>query len=329
MSSTAPDLAGLIDQVRRALPVPITGVVSDGQESIRKAVAKALDGVPHQLCHFHYLREAAKPISEADRHAKKELKKRVRGIRPIECRAEEGEDDAAAEVVRGYCAAVRAALTDDGLPPLAAAGLKLHDRLSRIATSLDHVASLAGGLPGGLSRLRQLLRRGLEETAALWPAVREAYKWVQRVARILKNEEGLPTKTVRRRLVQLLGRMRRATTGEPSVRAGLKQFLKVTRSYWPGLFRCYDTADLPRTNNDLEHTLRQPSLPRASVQRSAAVLAGSGRDGPGAGDLGLGDAAPAGGRLGVASGLCGALARAASGVGGAARGAAEAAALPP
>ena len=84
LSSTAPDLAGLIDQVRRALPVPITGVVSDGQESIRKAVAKALDGVPHQLCHFHYLREAAKPISEADRHAKKELKKRVRGIRPID-----------------------------------------------------------------------------------------------------------------------------------------------------------------------------------------------------------------------------------------------------
>src|SRR5271166_5276738 len=69
LSSTAPDLAGLIDQVRRALPVPITGVVSDGQESIRKAVAKALDGVPHQLCHFHYLREAAKPIYEADRHA--------------------------------------------------------------------------------------------------------------------------------------------------------------------------------------------------------------------------------------------------------------------
>ena len=90
--------------------MPITGVVSDGQESIRKAVAKALDGVPHQLCHFHYLREATKPISEADRHAKKELKKRVRGIRPIdrtaEKEAEQGEDDAAAEVVRGYCAAV-------------------------------------------------------------------------------------------------------------------------------------------------------------------------------------------------------------------------------
>ena len=26
----------------------------------------------------------------------------------------------------------------------------------------------------------------------------------------------------------------------------------MTRSYWPGLFRCYDVAELPRTNNDLE-----------------------------------------------------------------------------
>ena len=296
LSSTATDLADLIDQVRRALPVPITGVVSDGQESIRKAVAKALDGVPHQLCHFHYLREAAKPIYEADRHAKKELKKRVRGIRPIERTAEkeaeaeegEGEANAEAEVVRGYCAAVRAALTDDGLPPLAASGLKLHDRLSRIAASLDHVAALAGSLPGGLKRLQQLLRRGLEETAALWPPVREAYKWVKRVARILKNEEGLPAQKVRRRLVQLLVRMRRAaaTTGEPSVRAGLRQFLKVTKSYWPGLFRCYESADLPRTNNDLEHLFgshryherrasgRRRASPSLVVMGSARVISG-------------------------------------------------------
>ena len=112
--------------------------------------------------------------------------------------------------MRGYCAAVRAALTDDGLPPLAASGLKLHDRLSQIAASLDRVAARAGSLPGGLKRLQQLLRRGLEETAALFPPVREAFKWVKRVARILKNEEQLPAAKVRRRLVQLLVRMRQA-----------------------------------------------------------------------------------------------------------------------
>lgn len=32
----------------------------------------------------------------------------------------------------------------------------------------------------------------------------------------------------------------------------LSTFRKVTTSYWPGLFHCYDHADLPRTNNELE-----------------------------------------------------------------------------
>ena len=101
-------------------------------------MAQALPGVPHQLCQFHSLREAAKPISEADRHAKTVLKKRVRGIRPIE-RQLEGRTDPAAEVMRGYCSAVRSALTDDGRPPLGAAGLTLQDRLSTIAESLERV----------------------------------------------------------------------------------------------------------------------------------------------------------------------------------------------
>ena len=33
----------------------------------------------------------------------------------------------------------------------------------------------------------------------------------------------------------------------------MDHFLKVTRSYFGGLFHCYDVPDLPRTNNDLEH----------------------------------------------------------------------------
>src|SRR5205814_7100175 len=57
LSSTRDDLAKRIGEVKEALPVPIAGVVSDGQPSIRRAVAEALDGVPHQLCQSHDLRE--------------------------------------------------------------------------------------------------------------------------------------------------------------------------------------------------------------------------------------------------------------------------------
>lgn len=141
LSSASDELAGLLREVAAdlaALGVPVGGVVSDGQHSIRLAIARVWPDVPHQLCHFHYLREAALPIFEADRHAKKELKKTVRGVRPIE-RKVEGRDDEAAQVVLGYCAAVRSALTDDGRPPLKAAGLRLHDRLEAIEASLGRI----------------------------------------------------------------------------------------------------------------------------------------------------------------------------------------------
>lgn len=100
LSATEADLTLVIQEVGDALPVPIQGVISDGQHQMRHAVARALPGIPHQLCQFHYLREAAKPIYEADRHAKTQLKQQVRGVRPIE-RALEGRDDAEAAAVRG------------------------------------------------------------------------------------------------------------------------------------------------------------------------------------------------------------------------------------
>jgi hypothetical protein len=139
LSACEADLANLLREVQQEIDVPIRGVISDGQRSIRKAVQAVLPDVPHQLCHFHYLREAAKPVYDADKHAKKELKKHLRGVRPIE-RAVEKQQDEEAEAIRGYCLAVRAALTDDGRPPLAAPGLKLNERITAIAASLTRVS---------------------------------------------------------------------------------------------------------------------------------------------------------------------------------------------
>jgi hypothetical protein len=143
LSSSQEDLAMLLKEVKEVLPVKVGGLVSDGQLSIRKAVASVFPEDSHQLCHFHYLREAAKPIYEADRHAKKELKKQVRGIRPIERSLEKGSGEEA-HIVHGYCLAVRSSLTDDGHPPLSAPGLKLYDRLTQISASIERVAEKRG-----------------------------------------------------------------------------------------------------------------------------------------------------------------------------------------
>jgi hypothetical protein len=42
--------------------------------------------VPHRYCANHFLRDAAKPVLEADSHAKVKMRRKVRGLRNIERR---------------------------------------------------------------------------------------------------------------------------------------------------------------------------------------------------------------------------------------------------
>jgi hypothetical protein len=141
LSSTQGDLTALLTEVKdllKELQVPVKGVISDGEETIGKAVTFVFADVPHQLCQFHYLKDATKPLYEADRHAKTELKRHLRGVRPIE-RALEEQSTPENEAVRGYCLAVRAALTDDGRSPLQPSGLKLFERVTQVSDSLARI----------------------------------------------------------------------------------------------------------------------------------------------------------------------------------------------
>ena len=85
-------------------------------------------------------------------------------------RQTEGRTDAEAEVIQGYCSAVRSALTDDGRPPLEPSGLKLHERLSAIGKSLDLVEKNKG-LPTELQQLKRAIEKGLQTTSKLWPPI--------------------------------------------------------------------------------------------------------------------------------------------------------------
>ena len=65
-------------------------------------------------------------------------------MRPIE-RELEGREDPASGSVRGYCLAVRSAITDDGRAPLAASCIKLHERIEAIEASIERVVVGAKG----------------------------------------------------------------------------------------------------------------------------------------------------------------------------------------
>jgi hypothetical protein len=75
---------------------------------------------------------------------------------------------------------------------------------------------------------------------------------VHRAAHIVTNTEALPAPAVARRLDGLCGAMSRHRARAGGLRDAVGHFLKVTRSYRPGLFQCHAVSDLPGTNNALE-----------------------------------------------------------------------------
>ena len=103
-------------------------------------------------------------------------------------------------------------------------------------------------------KLKQIISTGVEQTAPLFTPIAVAYNWIHQAADILDNQAGHSAIEVKRSYQNLLAQMSRWKHKAGSLESGITHFLKITRSYWSGLFHCYEVEDLPRTNNDLEHT---------------------------------------------------------------------------
>ena len=100
-----------------------------------------------------------------------------------------------------------------------------------------------------LRRLRRLVADALDRTRDLWPDIRRAYGWVHGAARILNNAAGLDAAAVARRFAGLVAAIGRHRAKAGALAGAVDHFLKVTRSYRPGLFHGYSVPDLPRMSD--------------------------------------------------------------------------------
>jgi hypothetical protein len=145
--ASAPMLARLLGPIAQT-KLPVLGVVSDAQESIRIAVASVFPGVPHQLCQYHALREAAEPLWEADRRLLVEAKKELRGLRDVEERTRRPEAaepaDPASGVVLDTVLALRQVVRERGTLPFDFAGLRALDALDELGATLDRCLEKKG-----------------------------------------------------------------------------------------------------------------------------------------------------------------------------------------
>jgi hypothetical protein len=168
LSATEDEVRRLIQKAREwaeSLDTPVGLWVSDKQDAFVKGIAAEFPDVPHRYCDNHFLRDVAKPVLEADSHAKVQMRQKVRGLRKIEQtvlqrqKAETKEDitpdasevtvmtaaakqspavvDPAGSVVLAYCAAVRGILNDDQGGPLHPPGLRMAEALNEVQESIQ------------------------------------------------------------------------------------------------------------------------------------------------------------------------------------------------
>src|SRR4051812_5504216 len=170
LSATGDEVRRLIVRARQwaeSLGKPVALWLSDKQDAFVTGIAAEFPEVPHRYCDNHFLRDLAKPVTEADSHAKVQMRKKVRGLRTIEQavlarrKAESASDltpDApqatvpataatldltpavvapADSVVLDYCVAVRGILNDDQGGPLHPAGLRMAEALNEVQASLQ------------------------------------------------------------------------------------------------------------------------------------------------------------------------------------------------
>lgn len=174
LSSTAAEVQRLLARARvwvERLNLPVRCWISDKQDAFVTGIAAEFPDVPHRYCHNHFLRDLAKPVLEADSHAKVKMRKHVRGLRAIERavlaeRVAETADAVSAtatvrdpaatsapatettgEVVLAYCAAVRGILNDNHGGPLQPPGERMAEALTEVRQSLERNLEAKKGGP--------------------------------------------------------------------------------------------------------------------------------------------------------------------------------------
>lgn len=129
-----------------ALGVPVLGAISDAQESLQQAIADLWPSIPHQLCQYHVLREASRPIYEQDRKLKVEMRKpiqeRVRKVRKQleqQRQAARGPEAEQLAVLADYTLGIQTAINLEGKQPFDYAGIAAYDGLAALHRSLEEV----------------------------------------------------------------------------------------------------------------------------------------------------------------------------------------------
>jgi hypothetical protein len=166
-------------------------------------------------------------------------------------------DPEAEQVITQLCRHTRYLLTLKGRPPFRLAGMETYERLQHVTClSLD---LLAQRYEPRLAQLYQGLQSALSPFAQTYQELRQGAAWLRDIAYILEPVPTYPFSAadVAGQLRSYLDTVQRQPKVPPTLATFGRHLDTVSRSYWPGLFHCYEVSGLPRTNNELESHFRE------------------------------------------------------------------------
>jgi hypothetical protein len=163
------------------------------------------------------------------------------------------------EIVTALLRHTRYLLTLKGRPPLRLAGLETYERLDDVARL--SLALVAERYDPRLAQLYQGLQAALSPFAATFQALQQGAAWLRDIVYILEPTGPQPClgEQVAKPLRGYLDTLRPRPDLTPILGEFGHHLDTVSRSYWPGLFHCYDVPGLPRTNNEIESRFRDTS----------------------------------------------------------------------
>lgn len=262
-------LSELFKEIEQLYGVPIVSIISDKQRSIVNAVKQFNPNIPHAFCHYHFLNHVLEPISAKDRQLKKRLRRAVRQLSIVQ-NSRNADLNELYSLFLPVSEQLKCAIAAKGNRFEVLVGVEVYENLKYVIQELLQFTSwnLTAKVNRTLTSLIEMLQKMLENNQTLYEDIKVLNPDFKEIRDILskRNERSQEIQKRIKQWLEILSRRLKESdlehnpnkikwkqpTSKMTCEEVWQEWIRLTNSYYDGLFSAYDHKDLDFTNNAKE-----------------------------------------------------------------------------
>ncbi len=271
-------LAEIFRTIEKKYEVPIPAVISDHQQNIIKAVQEVWPGIPHQFCHYHFLKNLHRTINAVDSHLHVKLSAIINRLYICHLPSAstrymfQGRELDLREWVAPLITDLTRLLREKTRDFDIFAGFNLYDRLLPYIALMDQLLQEVNPIKRLytlIARTRTTLNYTLEQLAPLFHKLQILIPLFHNLRGILGGET-VPKEKIKSQTANWLRDLQQLykdvtghewaqdtkyqrITADAALEDILAEWIRLYSTHESGLFPFLDVKGLPRTNVALEH----------------------------------------------------------------------------